>query len=1041
MIEKFIKRPVLSLVISLFFILLGLLALINLPVALFPDIAPPSVAVRAQYRGANSEVVAKTVVKPLEKAINGVPGMTYMTSVSSNRGTGSLKVYFDAETDPDKAAVEVQNRVSTVVNELPEEVVKAGVTVEKEVEGLLMYINVMSDDPELDEQFIYNFADLNVLQELRRVDGVGFAEIMSTKDYSMRIWLKPDRMTAYKISTDELIAAIREQNVEAAPGQVGVSSGRDPQMLQYVLRYTGKFFEPKQYENLIIRADLGDGSLLRLKDVADVEFGSLTYSRISKTDGKPAASVMIIQRPGSNAREVIKNVKTKMATLKDSSFPPGMDYKITYDVSKFLDASMKEVLVTLVEAFILVFLVVFIFLQDFRSTLIPALAVPVSLIGTLFFMMLLGFSINLLTLFAMVLAIGIVVDNAIVVVEAVHAKMEEDNLGPMEATIKAMREIGSAIIAITLVMSAVFVPVAFMTGPVGIFYRQFSITLAIAIVISGINALTLTPALCALLLKNHYGQPKKKGLLPWFFSKFNRGYDAFEQKYKGLLGLLVGRKLVTILMLGVFFVATYGMAKILPTGFIPVEDQGVIYANVTAPVGATVERTEQVLDEIQRLSEPIQEISSVSTLAGYSLSSGLSGASFGMGMVNLKDWSERDEPISRTIQKLDSVTRFISDAQVNFFLPPTVSGFGNSSGFQMKLLDQTGSGNLEKMGLVAQDLVEALKDAPEIGHAFTEFENKYPQYMVHVDQDLAAKKGVSIQKAMSTLQVLMGGMFVTDFVRFENMYDVMVQAAPQYRANPEDVLRVQVKNKMGEMVPISSFIRMERVYGPEQLEKHNMYTSAKIKGNPAPGYSSGDAVAAIERIAKETLPQGFGYDWYGMTREEIGSGNQAIFIFMICLLFVYLLLAAQYESFLLPLPVILFLPAGVFGSFLALYLVGLENNIYAQVALIMLIGLLGKNAILIIEFAILKKKEGFSSFDAAVMGSVARLRPILMTSFAFIAGLIPLTLATGAGAIGNRSIGTAAAGGMLTGTLLGLIIIPGLYVLFSRKKKQKQVVA
>ncbi len=1038
MIEKFIKRPVLSLVISLFFVLLGLLSLLNLPIALFPDIAPPTISVKAKYRGANADVVAKTVVMPLEKVINGVPGMTYMSSKSSNRGTGLIKVYFDAETDADRAAVEVQNRVSTVVNELPDEVIQAGVVVEKEVEGLLLYINVMSDDPSLDEKFIFNFADLNVLQELRRVDGVGFAEIMSTKDYSMRIWLNPDRMTAYNLSTEDVIAAIREQNVEAAPGQVGVSHGREAQSLQYVLRYTGKFFEPKQYENLVIKTDMKEGSILRLKDVAEVEFGSLNYGRISKTDGQPAASLMIIQRPGSNARDVINDVKEKMKELKAGSFPPGMDYKVTYDVSRFLDASLKEVMFTLLEAFVLVFLVVYIFLQDFRSTLIPALAVPVALIGTMFFMQLLGFSLNLLTLFAMVLAIGIVVDNAIVVVEAVHAKMEKDRLAPLPATVAAMKEMGSAIISITLVMSAVFVPVAFMEGPIGVFYRQFSITLAIAIVISGINALTLTPALCAIILKNHYGQPKKKNIGRRFFNAFNSGYNTFAEKYKLTLGVLVGRRLVTVLILGAFFVATWGVAKVLPTGFVPVEDQGMIYVNVTAPVGATVERTEIILDEVQRQAERLEEVESVSTLAGYSLSSGLSGASFGMGMVNLKDWGVRDIPIDRTIEKLDSLTRHLKDAQISFFLPPTVSGFGNSSGFQMKVLDQTGSGNLQKLSLVSNDFVEALQKTPEIDYAFTEIEANYPQYMIHVDQDLAAKKGVSIRQVMNTLQVLMGGMFISDFVRFENLYDVMIQAAPRYRERPEDVLAVQVKNQTGEMVPISSFIRMERIYGPEQLEKHNMYNAAKVKGSPAPGYSSGDAIAAIERVANETLPQGFGYDWYGMTREEVGSGNQAIFIFLVCILFVYLLLAAQYESFLLPLPVLLFLPAGIFGSFLALYLLGLENNVYAQVALIMLIGLLGKNAILIIEFAIIRRKEGYSVVQAAIEGSVSRLRPILMTSFAFTAGLIPLCLASGAGAIGNRSIGTAAAGGMITGTIFGLIIIPGLYVLFSQRKKEKQ---
>ncbi len=1033
MFQMFIKRPVLSLVISLFFVLLGLLSLFTLPVELFPDIAPPSVAVRAKYRGANAEVCAKTVATPLEKVINGVPGMTYMTSVSSNRGTTVIKIFFEAGTDPDLAAVEVQNRISTVVNELPEEVVKAGVTVEKQVEGLLMYLNVSSEDPELDEAFIYNFTDLNVLQELRRVDGVGLAEIMSTKDYSMRIWLRPDRMTAYRVSTDEVVEAIRNQNVEAAPGQLGISSGKGAQMLQYVLRYTGKFFEPKQYENLVIRAN-NDGSILRLKDVAEVEFGSLNYGRISKTDGRPAAAIMIIQRPGSNAREVIANVKKRIAEIKEDTFPPGMDYKISYDTSRFLDASVKEVLTTLVEAFILVFIVVFIFLQDFRSTLIPTLAVPVALIGTLFFIQMMGFSINLLTLFALVLAIGIVVDNAIVVVEAVHAKMEKTGLAPMPATFAAMKEISSAIIAITLVMSAVFIPVAFMSGPVGIFYRQFSITLAIAIAISGVNALTLTPALCAIMLRNHYGEASthRKGILQGFFNRFNAVYEFFEHKYARYVSFLAPKRGVTTLILLFFFFATWGISKILPTGFIPTEDQSMIYVNVTTPVGATVERTESVLDQLQKNIENMDAVESVSSLAGYSLSNGLSGASYGMAMINLKSWNERTETIQQTMQELRERTKYISDAQIDFFLPPTVSGFGNSSGFQMKVLDQTGTGNLERLGVVTNEFIAALEDAPEIGSAYSDFDPNFPQFMVHIDQDMAAKKGITIQKAMSTLQILLGGMFVTDFVRFEQMYDVMVQAAPEFRSKPEDVMNLHVKNNLGEMVPISTFLSMEKAYGPEQLTRHNMYNSATLKGVPAPGYSSGEAIAAIERVAREKLPQGYGYDWYGMSREEVQSGSQAIVIFFVCLVFVYLLLAAQYESFLLPLPVILSLPTGVFGAFFVLYLVGLQNNIYAQVALIMLIGLLGKNAILIVEFAIQKRQAGRSVIEAAVEGAVTRLRPILMTSFAFIAGLIPLALATGAGALGNRSIGTAAAGGMFIGTIFGLILIPGLYVMFAQ---------
>ena len=1038
MFDIFIRRPVLSIVISLLITLLGILSFFTLPVALFPDIAPPSVKVRAKYRGANADVVANTVAAPLEKAINGVPGMTYMTSVSSNRGTVVIKVFFEKGTDPNVAAVEVQNRVSTVVNNLPETVVQAGVTTEKEVEGLLLYINVMSEDQSLDEKFIYNFADLNVLQELRRVEGVGFAEILSTKDYSMRVWLKPDRMTAYEVSTEEVIKAINEQNVVAAPGIVGISNDKFPQMLQYVLRYSGKFNQPKQYEDLVIRAS-DDGSILRLKDVAEVELGNLNYGRISRTDGRPAAAIMIIQRPGSNAREVIQRVKDKMVELEASTFPPGMEYKITYDVSRFLDASIEEVITTLVEAFILVFLVVFIFLQDWRSTLIPALAVPVALIGTLFFMELMGFSINLLTLFALVLAIGIVVDNAIVVVEAVHAKMEEEGYSARKATFAAMDEIGGAIIAITLVMSAVFVPVAFMPGAVGIFYKQFSLTLAVAIVISGINALTLTPALCAMILKNQHGTEKKSWLQP-FYDRFNKAYNAFAGKYSSIIAFIAWRRGITIGLLVLFFAGTWGINRILPTGFIPTEDQSMFYVNVTSPAGATVDRTKEVLEEIQMITSDIDAINSFSSLAGYSLTNGLSGAAYGMGMVNLKTWDQREESIHEVLATLQDRISHISDAKVTFALPPTVPGFGNSSGFQMKLLDRTNSGNLQKMSQITEDLIRKLAEAPEISFAYTDFDPNFPQYLINVDQDMAAKKGITINKAMETLQTLVGGLYTSDFVRFGQMYDVMIQASPEYRAQPEDVLNLFVKNDQGEMVPYSTFINMEKVYGPEQLTRFNMYTSATVKGEPTAGYSSGDAIAAIERVAAETLPRGYGIDWYGMTRQEVNSGNQAIFIFIICLVFVYLLLSAQYESFLLPLPVILSLPVGIFGSFLALELAGLQNNIYAQVALIMLIGLLGKNAILIIEFAVQRQRAGNSVLKAAIEGSVARLRPILMTSFAFIAGLIPLCIATGAGALGNRSIGTAAAGGMLVGTIVGLFLVPGLYVLFAgienRKKKR-----
>jgi len=1035
MLEKFIRRPVLSLVISLIFVLLGMLALFTLPVTQYPDIVPPSVVVTANYNGANADVCTKAVAIPLERAINGVPGMTYMNSVSSNNGVTLITVFFEVGTDPDQAAVNVQNRVTTVLDELPEEVIKAGVTTEKEVNSMLLYLNIMSDDRNVDEEFIYNFTDINILQELKRINGVGFVDIMGARDYSMRVWLKPDKLLAYNISTEEIIAALRNQNIEAAPGVTGENSGKDKQAKQYVLKYTGKFNTPEQYKDVILRAD-DDGSILRLRDIADVEFGTVSYDMVSYTDGRPSASIMIKQRPGSNAQDVINEIKTKMEELKETSFPPGMVYNYAYDVSRFLDASISKVLTTLVEAFILVFIVVFIFLQDFRSTLIPALAVPVALIGTLAFMQMFGFSINILTLFALVLAIGIVVDNAIVVVEAVHVKMSEQHLSAMDATLAAMKEIGSAVVAITLVMSAVFVPVAFLSGPVGVFYRQFSLTLAIAIVISGINALTLTPALCALLLK-HPSPGKKKGLLQRFYNVFNKGYNGAERKFGRTVNRMAGRRVITLAMLAVFFVAIWGSAKLLPSGFIPAEDQCMVYVNVTTPPGSTVERTEDVLNAVQKALQPERTIENISTLAGYSLMSDISGASYGMAMINLKEWDARKENIVELITRFKEKTAHISDASIEFFEPPTVPGFGNAGGFELRLLNKNRNTDLAQMATVSNGFLQKLKDHKVISNANTSFDPNFPQYLIHVDQEMAAKQGVTIDNAMSTLQTLLGSYYATNFIRFDQMYKVMLQALPQYRANPEDVLNLFVKNNKGEMVPYSNFIRMEKVYGPEQITRFNMYTAAMINGDAAPGFTSGDAISAIQQVADSSLPKGYSFEWSGMTREQILSGNEAIWIFLICLLFVYLVLAAQYESFLLPLAVILSLPAGIAGAFFFLLITGLENNIYAQVALIMLIGLLGKNAILIVEVAIQKRKHGMSILEAAREGAVSRLRPILMTSFAFIAGLIPLCIAKGAGAMGNHSIGIASAGGMLVGTLAGIFLVPGLYVLFQKKAKKK----
>jgi len=997
----------------------------------YPSIAPPEVNVTIEYTGANAETVTKAAIVKLERAINGVPRMKYMSSDAGNDGVGVVQILFEIGTNPDVAAVNVQNRVAAVMGELPPEVTKNGVKIAKEENAMLMYLNIYSNDTTVDEKFLYNFADLNLLAELKRIDGVGYADIVGAKEYAMRIWLKPDKLITYQISTDEVLNALEEQNVEAAPGKIGESSDKEEQVLQYVIKYTGKYSTKEEYENIVIKSNT-DGQLLRIKDIADVEFGTTYFDVEAKLNGRPCAAIMLKQLPGSNASAVIENIKNRLAEIKQSTFIKGMDYEFSYDVSKFLDASVHEVLRTLIEAFLLVALVVFIFLGDFRSTLIPAIAVPVSLIGTFFFMQMFGFSINLITLFALVLAIGIVVDNAIVVVEAVHSKMEEKNLKPKAATEEAMREISGAIIAITLVMSAVFIPVAFMSGPVGIFYRQFSVTMAISIILSGISALTLTPALCAMMLKNTHGKEKKKNWLSKFLDGFNSRYNKLSNKYQKLLGYIVNRRFITFSALLFFCLGTWGLGKILPSGFIPNEDQGTFYVSITTPSGATLERTKAVVNEVQRSCLGVESIKSVSSLAGTNILSDGTGATYGTCLINLKDWSERKESVEEIITIVEEKTKHIKDAKLEFFPPPAVPGYGNASGFELRLLDKTGSGDFKKQEVVVKQFISDLKARPEIASAFTIFDASFPQFLIHIDNDKAAQKGVTVNNALGTLQTLLGSEYATNFIKFGQMYKVMVQSSPEYRAKPEDLLKLTVKNKNEEMVPLSAFMTIEKVYGVDQITRYNMYPSAELNGDAAAGYSSGAVISAIQEVAKTKLPRGYDIDWAGISRDEVATGNQAIYIFLICLLFVYLLLAAQYESFVLPLPVILSLPTGVFGAFFLLTVLGLENNIYAQVAMVMLIGLLGKNAVLIVEFAVQKHHEGRTVFQAAIEGATVRLRPILMTSFAFIAGLLPLVFASGAGAIGNRTIGTAAAGGMLFGTIFGAIIVPGLYYIFAR---------
>lgn len=1030
MTGKIINRPILAIVISLIISFLGILSLMQLPMSLFPSVAPPEVNVTVEYTGANAETVTKSAIVPLERAINGVPGMKYMSSDAGNDGVGVVQILFETGTDPNDAGINVQNRVNSVMGELPAEVIRNGVKIAKEENAMLMYLNIYSNDSSLDEKFLYNYTDINILAELKRIKGVGFADIMGAKEYAMRIWLKPDRMAAYNISTKEVLAALQNQNLEAAPGKIGESSDKKGQALQYTIKYTGKFNTNEQYEHIPIKAD-ELGNIVRVKDIATVEFGTTYFDVEAKLNGKPCAAIMLKQLPGSNAREVIEDVKKKMEELKENVFLPGMDYEVSFDISRFMDASVNEVVKTFIEAMILVTLIVFLFLQDWRSTLIPALSVPVSLIGTFFFMQFFGFSLNLITLFALVLAIGIVVDDSIVVVEAVHAKMQESNISPRKATQAAMSEIGGAIIAITLVMSAVFIPVAFMGGPSGIFYRQFSLTLAISIVLSGIVALTLAPALSALILVNHHGESQKNNMMSKFFKRFNAWYESLEFKYKSLLEKIISRRVITFTALLAFTAGSGLLTQFLPTGFIPTEDQGTFYASVTTPEGATLERTKEIINAIQLEAQDLEGVESVSTLAGTNILSDGTGATYGTALINLKKWDERDISVDEVIAQLESKTNHLKDADIEYFPPPAVPGYGNASGFELRVLDKTGRNDLHMMEEVVNQFISDLKKQTEIESAFTIFNASFPQYTLNIDIDKATHNGVTISDALGSLQTLLGSEYASNFIRFGQMYKVMVQASPEYRASPEDLLKIYVKNNIGEMVSVASFMSMKKTYGVDQLTRYNMYPSAELNGEGKPGISTGTVLEVVRKTAKESLPKGYDIDWAGISRDEVNTGNESVFIFLICLAFIYLVLSGQYESFLLPLPVILSLPMGIFGAFFLLTIMGLENNIFAQIAMLMLIGLLGKNAILIVEFAALKHSQGMNVVEAALEGSKLRLRPILMTSFAFIAGLIPLMIASGAGAVGNRTIGTAAAGGMLFGTIFGVIIIPGLYVAFA----------
>ena len=1035
---KFMRRPVLAIVLSIALVFLGVIAMRTRPVSQFPEISPPRVIVTLDFPGASADVLVQSSLITLERAINGVPGMSYMTSDATSAGEATIQVVFELGTDENQAVVNVKNRVDQVINRLPPLVQLEGVVVNKVQPSMLMYVNLYSEEKTADQKFLYNFANANLLPELTRIKGIAQTRILGSRQYAMRVWLNPDRMRAYNVSTEDVMKAVDEQSVIGRPGRLGQASGKQSQALEYVLTYEGRFNKPEQYEKIILRAN-HDGEILRLKDVATIELGSEFFDIYSNLDGHPSAAIVLKQTYGSNASEVIANVKSKLEELKRSSFPAGMDYKISYDVSSFLDASIEKVVHTLAEAFVLVAFVVFVFLGDWRSTLIPTLAVPVSLVGTFIFMQVFGITINLITLFALVLAIGIVVDNAIVVVEAVHAKMAEEHLSPYRATTKVLGEITGAVIAITLMMTAVFVPVAFMTGPVGIFYRQFAITMATAIVLSGVVALTLTPVLCAMILKNEHGKPKRRTPIGVALGAFNRAFERGTGVYLSGLRRIVDRRAFTFALLLSFGVGIFGVNRVLPAGFVPSEDQGMIYAIIQTPPGATLERTNDIARQLQSISQEVQGVESVSSLAGYEILTEGRGSNSGTCLISLKNWSERKHSVAQIIEELEEKSKDIG-AIVEFFEPPAVPGYGAASGFSLRLLDTNNETDYQEFDRINKEFMDNLRKRKELTGLFTFFAADYPQYELVIDNELAMQKGVSIKNAMDNLDILIGSTYEQGFIRFGNFFKVYTQASPEFRRLPSDVLKLYVKNDRGEMVPYSAFMSLVKTQGPNEITRYNMYNSAAIRGEPAKGYTSGDAIAAVKEVAAQTLPRGYDIAWEGLSFDEAKRGNEALYIFLIVLAFVYLVLAAQYESFLLPLAVVLSLPAGVFGSLLLLRELGLANDIYAQVGLVMLVGLLGKNAVLIVELAVQKHREGASVAVAAIEGAKARFRPILMTSFAFIAGLIPLVVASGPGAVGNRTIGASALGGMLFGTIFGVIVVPGLYFVFGTLSEGKSLI-
>ena len=1038
MFSRFIHRPVFAIVISIIIVFIGSLAIKQLPISQFPQIAPTTVNIFIAYPGASADVLVKSTLVTLENSINGVQGMRYMATDATSAGEATLRIIFEPGTDPNQAVVRVKTRVDQVMPLLPELVQREGVVITPIQPSMLMYVNLYSKEKSMDEKFLYNYANVKMIPEINRLKGVARSQILGSRRYAMRVWLNPDRMRAYDVSVDEVMEAMQEQSIVGRPGRLGRSSGIEAQSLEYVLTYKGRYNEPEQYENIIIRAN-SEGESIRLKDIGKVELGSEFFDIYSNLDGHPSAAIVLKQNYGSNASDVIDEVKEKLEEMR-ADFPPGMDYKISYDVSKFLDSSIEQVIDTLRDAFILVALVVFVFLGDWRSTLIPIIAVPVSLIGAFFVIQFFGISINMVTLFALVLAIGIVVDDAIVVVEAVHAKFEEHpHISPYRAVKQVLGEISGAIIAITGVMVSVFLPISFMSGPVGTFYRQFSITMASSIVISALIALTLTPVLCAMLLKNNHGKEKKRNLFTRALDKFNSGFDKLTGKYVAVLKRIVSRRWLTFGILIAFCIGVFLESQVLPSGFIPSEDQGTIYAIIQTPPGATLERTNKVSLELQKIAEEVDGIESVSSLAGYEIMTEGRGSNAGTCLINLKPWSEREHDVTEIMEELEEKSKGLG-AVIEFFEPPAIPGFGSSGGFSMRLLDENTDTDYQDFDKVNQEFIDHLKERKELTGVFTFFAANYPQYELEFNNDLAMQKGVSIGKAMENLNIMIGSTYEQGFIKFGRFFKVYVQSDPKFRRLPSDVLNMFVKNEEGEMVPYSAFMTLKKTQGPNEVTRFNMYNSAAIRGLPAPGYTTADAIEAIREVAATTLPKGYDIGWEGLSYDEANRGNESIYIFLIVLVFVYFVLAAQYESFIIPLAVVFSLPVGVFGSFMVLKMMGLQNDIYAQIGLIMLVGLLGKNAVLIVEFAVLKRSQGATILDAAIEGAKVRFRPILMTSFAFIAGLIPLLLASGAGAIGNHTIGASALGGMLFGTIFGVIIVPGLYFIFGSLADGKKLI-